>query len=71
MSRAFHNVNLPILLPEAPDPEVVRCPFDPKPLPLNYRQAESGLYYAGDYHLVIARLAVSTSASGAISPSQR
>jgi 5'-nucleotidase len=48
----FYNVNLPLLPPGAPDPEVVWCPLDPKPLPLNYRhEEESGLYYAGDYHL--------------------
>lgn len=48
----FYNVNLPLLTPEAPDPEVVWCPLDPKPLPLNYRhEEESGLYFAGDYNL--------------------
>jgi len=48
----FYNVNLPILPPGAPDPEVVWCPLDPKPLPLNYRhEEESGLYFAGDYNL--------------------
>lgn len=48
----FYNVNLPILPPGAADPEVVWCPLDPKPLPLNYRHEEaSGLYYAGDYNL--------------------
>jgi len=48
----FYNVNLPMLNADAPDPEVVWCPLDPKPLPLNYRhEEESGLYYAGDYHL--------------------
>jgi 5'-nucleotidase len=48
----FYNVNLPVLPADAPDPEVVWCPLDPKPLPLNYRhEEESGLYYAGDYHL--------------------
>jgi 5'-nucleotidase len=48
----FYNVNLPNLPANAPDPEVVWCPLDPKPLPLNYRhEEESGLYYAGDYHL--------------------
>ncbi len=48
----FLNVNLPLLPPGAPDPKVVWCPLDPKPLPLNYRhEEESGLYYAGDYHL--------------------
>ena len=46
------QVDLPLLSPDAPDPEVVWCPLDPKPLPLNYRhEAESGLYYAGDYNL--------------------
>jgi 5'-nucleotidase len=48
----FYNVNLPMLAANAPDPEVVWCPLDPEPLPLNYRhEEESGLYYAGDYHL--------------------
>ena len=48
----FYNVNLPLLEPDAADPEVVWCPLDPKPLPLNYRHEEtSGLYYAGDYNL--------------------
>jgi 5'-nucleotidase len=48
----FYNVNLPILAPYAPDPKVIRCPLDPKPLPLNYRhEEESGLYFAGDYNL--------------------
>src|SRR3954469_22007944 len=28
----FYNVNLPILPPEAPDPQVIWCPLDPKPL---------------------------------------
>jgi 5'-nucleotidase len=49
---AFYNVNFPMLAPDDPDPAVVWCPLDPKPLPLNYRhEEESGLYYAGDYHL--------------------
>jgi 5'-nucleotidase len=48
----FYNVNLPILAPHAPDPKVIWCPLDPKPLPLNYRhEEESGLYFAGDYNL--------------------
>jgi 5'-nucleotidase len=51
-SGVFYNVNLPLLPPDAPDPEVVWCPLDPKPLPLNYRhEEESGLYFAGDYSL--------------------
>lgn len=48
----FYNVNLPNLPPGAERPEVVWCPLDPNPLPLNYRhEEESGLYYAGDYQL--------------------
>ena len=48
----FYNVNLPVLPADAPDPEVVWCALDPAPLPLNYRhEEESGLYYAGAYHL--------------------
>ena len=48
----FYNVNLPDVPPDAPDPEIVWCPLDPKPLPLNYRhEEESGLYYAGDWRL--------------------
>jgi 5'-nucleotidase len=49
---SFYNVNLPNLPPGADQPEVVWCPLDPNPLPLNYRhEEESGLYYAGDYRL--------------------
>jgi 5'-nucleotidase len=49
---SFYNVNLPILPAGSDDPEVVWCPLDPNPLPLNYRhEEESGLYYAGDYNL--------------------
>ncbi|MGI8437260.1 MAG: 5'/3'-nucleotidase SurE [Chthoniobacterales bacterium] len=49
----FYNVNLPVLpAGDIPMPEVVWCPLDPKPLPLNYRhEEETGLYYAGDYGL--------------------
>ena len=48
----FYNVNLPLLPSGAADPEVVWCPLDPKPLPLNYRHdEETGLYHAGDYQL--------------------
>jgi len=49
---SFYNVNLPLLPPGAGDPEVVWCPLDSNPLPLNYRhEEESGLFYAGDYNL--------------------
>ena len=48
----FYNVNLPLLEAGALDPEVIWCPLDPKPLPLNYRhEEETGLYFAGDYNL--------------------
>jgi 5'-nucleotidase len=48
----FYNINLPNLPPEAETPEVVWCPLDPNPLPLNYRhEEESDLYFAGDYSL--------------------
>jgi 5'-nucleotidase len=48
----FYNVNLPNLPAGVEKPEVVWCPLDPNPLPLNYRhEEESGLYYAGDYQL--------------------
>ena len=48
----FYNINLPILPAGTEKPEVVWCPLDPNPLPLNYRhEEESGLYYAGDYNL--------------------
>ncbi len=49
----FYSVNLPNLPPgDETVPEIVWCPLDPEPLPLNYRhEEESGLYYAGDYHL--------------------
>src|SRR5205085_618463 len=33
----FYNVNLPMLPPGADPPQVVWCPLDPNPLPLNYR----------------------------------
>ena len=36
----------------APNPEVIWCPLDPKPLPLNYRhEEETDLYFARDYNL--------------------
>ena len=47
---AFYNVNLPHLLPEAPEPELVFCPLDPRPLPLSFHHDETeGLLYNGDY----------------------
>jgi 5'-nucleotidase len=45
----FWNINLPSVLPEEPDPEVVYCPLDPSPLPLDYVHEGEGYHYAGDY----------------------
>ena len=47
----FWNVNLPHPAPGGNDPEVVFCPADPSPLPLNYRLDQDGLVaeYCGDY----------------------
>jgi 5'-nucleotidase len=47
---SYWSVNLPHLEPEAPDPEVVFCPLDPSPLPLNFRQDGELWHYSGDYH---------------------
>lgn len=48
----FYNVNLPHLPSRSDAPEIVWCPLDSKPVPLNYRhEEESGLYYAGEYHV--------------------
>ena len=43
----FWNVHFsPDLLPEEPDPEVVFCPLDSSPLPLNYRvEADQVVYW--------------------------
>lgn len=49
-SQAFWNVNLPHLLPAAPEPPIIQCPLSRKPLPVAYRQEETGLVYAGNYH---------------------
>lgn len=47
---AFYNVNLPHLAAEAPDPDLVWCPLDPRPLPLSFHHDETeGLLYNGDY----------------------
>ena len=45
----FWNVNLPHLLPEDPDPEVVFCEPCTQPLPVNYRIEGDNFYYVGDY----------------------
>jgi len=47
---AFWNVNLPHLAPDEPDPEIVFCPIDPSPLPLDFEVGSDGATYRGDYH---------------------
>ncbi len=47
---SFWNVNLPHLLPDAPNPEIVFCPLEPAPLPLRYRREDDLFHYDGDYH---------------------
>jgi len=46
----FWNVNLPHPEPGAADPDVVFCPLDPAPLPLDFRRDGDLWHYAGDYH---------------------
>ncbi len=46
----FWNVNLPHLGPGDPEPQIVLCPFDAGPLPLEFRADGDCLYYAGNYH---------------------
>ncbi len=45
----FWNVNLPHPEPGGPEPDVVFCPVDPSPLPLDFREEPGGLVYSGDY----------------------
>jgi 5'-nucleotidase len=50
LSRSFWNINLPHVESGAPAPEVVFCPLDYRPLPLNFRQDGDCWHYDGDYH---------------------
>ncbi len=43
------NINLPCLSPDEADPEVIECPLDLSPLPLQFRQEPTGLQYSGSY----------------------
>lgn len=45
----FWNVNLPHPEPGAAEPEVVFCPVDPSPLPLDFRIDGDAALYFGDY----------------------
>jgi 5'-nucleotidase len=47
---AFWNVNLPHLRPEDPDPDVVFCPLDARPLPVAFRREGDTFVYSGNYH---------------------
>lgn len=47
----FWNVNLPHLDPDSLMPEVVECPLDMAPLPLQFRREGDLWHYDGNYHL--------------------
>ena len=46
----FWNINLPHLAADAPDPQVVICPLDRSPLPINYREEDGHWHYDANYH---------------------
>jgi 5'-nucleotidase len=47
----FWNVNLPHLRPDEPEPQIVFCPLEPGPLPLEFLEKDNDhWHYAGDYH---------------------
>ncbi|MCI0683443.1 MAG: 5'/3'-nucleotidase SurE [Gemmataceae bacterium] len=46
----FWNINLPHLPADALDPEVVVCPLDRSPLPINYREENGHWHYDANYH---------------------
>ncbi len=45
----YWNVNLPHLMPDEPEPEVVFCKPCTQPLPVNYRVEGDALHYEGVY----------------------
>ena len=45
----FWNVNLPHPAPGGPDPEIVSCPLDPSPLPMDFQLEGVLATYTGDY----------------------
>ena len=45
----FWNVNLPHLAPGSEEPEIILCPLDASPLPLDYRIEAGVATYTGDY----------------------
>jgi 5'-nucleotidase len=52
---AFWNVNLPCGDAGAGTPEIVFCPLDPHPLPVEYRLENGRLHYQGNYHQRLRR----------------
>jgi 5'-nucleotidase len=46
---AFWNINLPHPADQGPEPQVVFCPLDPSPLPLDYVHEAGEYQYAVDY----------------------
>lgn len=46
----FWNINLPHLDSADADPPAVRCPVDPSPLALSFKQEGESWHYNGDYH---------------------
>lgn len=54
-SGTFWNVNLPHLEPGQPEPQIVFCPLDPSPLPLDYDLEGNRATYCGDYHQRVRR----------------
>ena len=51
----FWNVNLPHTRPDQPDPEVVECGLDPRPLPLDYIHHGENMTYSGGLPPAAAR----------------
>lgn len=49
-ANAFWNVNLPCLPSDSPMPEMVDCPWDRSPLPLDYLYDANSAAYNGLYH---------------------
>lgn len=50
MPGTFWNVNLPHLRADEPEPEIVVCPLENRPLPLEFLEKDEHWHYAGDYH---------------------
>ena len=48
--RSFINVNFPDLTDQSDEfPNIVECPVDMRPLPVEYKQSERGFIYCGSY----------------------